>query len=191
MSHQKQNVAMGQDVTPKTKCCNGTRCHRIGKLEHKKHKGKMSQYGKEAARNRLEICHRWTKCHKPGKRGWTWCHKWHDVHLGTGVDIKSLDVVNECRSLTGTKCHSGLYVQWTFRLGRNVQWMFRWWTFCPGTLTKPASKENTHSASRPMVLPTPPGPVLGPSPHSEGGGWVGDPGLDSRGPNAQVGLAKL
>jgi hypothetical protein len=38
-----------------------------GKMEHKKHKGKISQYGKEVARNRLEICHRWTKCHKAGK----------------------------------------------------------------------------------------------------------------------------
>ncbi len=103
ISHQK-NVALGQNVTE------------WENSNIKKHLGKMSQHGKEKARNRLEICHRWTKCHNPGKRGWTWCHKWHDVHLVTWVDEKkSRDVVNGCQIVTGMKCHSGLNIQWTFR----------------------------------------------------------------------------
>ncbi len=136
--------AQRQDVTPKIKCFSGTRCHRMGKLEHKKHKCKMSQHGKEKARNRWEICHRWSKCHNPGKRGWTWCHKWHDVHLVTWVDEKSRDVVNGCQIVTGTKCHSGLNVQWMFRLGPNVQWTFHWWTFRPGTQFCTCTCPGTH-----------------------------------------------
>jgi hypothetical protein len=53
-----------------------------GKKEHKKLKAEMSV----AARNKQEICHRWTKCHRPGKRGWTGCHKQQNVYHVTGVD---------------------------------------------------------------------------------------------------------
>ncbi len=35
--------------------------------------------------------------------------------------------------VTGTKCHSGLNIQWMFRLGQNVQWTFCQGTFHPGT----------------------------------------------------------
>jgi hypothetical protein len=77
------------------------------------------------------------KCHSMGKRqqetGWKYvtdrqnvtkqvkedghlCHKLHDVHLATGVDVKSRDVVNGCHIVTGTKCHSGWNLQWMFCL---------------------------------------------------------------------------
>ncbi len=140
-----------QDVTPKTKCCNGTRCHRMGKLERKKHKGKMSQYGKEAARNRLEICLRWTKCHKPVKKRVdmmsqvTWC---------PSCDMRGHKIPGCCersRIVTGRKCHSGLNIQWMFLLGQNVQWTFRWWTFRPGTPDWPA----THWLWSASCLPAP------------------------------------
>jgi hypothetical protein len=67
---------------------------------------KMSQYGKGAAKNRLEICHRWTKCHR-------------HVNPETGVDVKSWDV------RMGVKCHEYKVSQWALCLGRNVQWTIR------------------------------------------------------------------
>jgi hypothetical protein len=41
------------------------------------------------------------------------------------VDVKSLDVATWCQNYTGHKCHSGPYIQWTFRAGQNVTRTFR------------------------------------------------------------------
>ncbi len=67
----------------------------------------MSQYGKETARNRLEICQRWMKCHKPGKRGWTWYHKWQYF-----CPESRWHKIQGCREWV-SDCHRHKMSQWT------------------------------------------------------------------------------
>jgi hypothetical protein len=67
------------------------------------------------------------------KLGWTWCHKWHNVHPTGGIYVKSLDAAIGCQNVTGNKCHSGPYVQWTFHESQNVTRTFRGSTFRQGT----------------------------------------------------------